>query len=233
MLNFVKRDSFSKSLYERLFIFLVQRLNYAISSPEYRNMRIDILLQDKSRFSIDLLDIFGFEVFKKNSFEQFCINFANEKLQQLYIAYVFKAEIEQFIAEGLKDHLNELKFKDNQPLIDLFESPPLGIFNLLDESSAVASTDEALLNLILKHHKTNENLRIPKGSKDLFVIIHTAKDVEYCINNFRMKNKDELSNDLEEMMGLSSFKTISYIFRGINIFGKFFFFFFFFFLEIK
>ena len=130
------------------------------------------------------------------------------------------AEIEQFINEGLKDHLSELKFKDNQPLRDLFDSPPLGIFNLLDESSSVASTDEALLNIIIKYHKTDENLRIPKGSKDLFLIIHTAKDVEYCITNFRIKNKDELSNELEEMMGLSSFKTISYIFRGINNFGK-------------
>lgn len=212
------KDSFSKSLYERLFIFLVQRLNYAISSPEYRNTRIEMLLQDKSRLTIDLLDIFGFEVFKKNSFEQFCINFANEKLQQLYISYVFKAEIEQFINEGLKDHLNELKFKDNQGLIDLFESSPLGLFNLLDESSSVASTDEALLNNFIKHHKTNEHLKIPKGSKENFSIIHTAKDVEYCISSFRMKNKDELSNELEEIMAASSFKTISYIFQGISNF---------------
>lgn len=142
-----------------MFIFLVQRLNYAISSPEYRNVRIEVLLQDKNRFSIDLLDIFGFEVFKKNSFEQFCINFANEKLQQLYISYVFKAEIEQFIAEGLKNFLGELKFKDNQPIIDLFEANPMGIFNLLDEASSVASTDESFLNTVIKQHKTNEYLR--------------------------------------------------------------------------
>ena len=112
-----------------------------------------------------------------------------------------------------------MKFKDNQPLIDLFESPPLGIFNLLDESSSVASSDEALLNIITKHHKANENLRIPKGSKEVFIIIHSAKDVEYCVTNFRIKNKDELSNELEEIMGFSSFKTISCIFRGINHFG--------------
>lgn len=142
-----------------MFIFLVQRLNYAISSPEYRNVRIEVLLQDKNRFSIDLLDIFGFEVFKKNSFEQFCINYANEKLQQLYISYVFKAEIEQFIAEGLKNFLGELKFKDNQPIIDLFEANPMGIFNLLDEASSVASTDESFLNTVIKQHKTNEYLR--------------------------------------------------------------------------
>ncbi len=148
-----------KSLYERLFIFLIQRLNFSISSPEYRSINIDVLLQDKNRFSIDLLDIFGFEVFAKNSFEQFCINFANEKLQQLYIAYVFKAEIDQFIVEGLKDHLCELKFKDNQGIIDLLEGKPIGIFNLLDESSSVASTDESLLNNIKKQHKNNEFLK--------------------------------------------------------------------------
>lgn len=218
-------------MYERLFVFLVQRLNYAISSPEYRNIKIETILQEKNRFSIDLLDIFGFEVFKKNSFEQFCINFANEKLQQLYITYVFKSEIDQFILEGLKAHLNELKFKDNQTLIDLIDSQPLGIFSLLNESSSVASTDEALLNIITKNHKNNENLKIPKGSKENFIIIHTAKDVEYNITNFRTKNKDEISNDLEEIMGLSTFKTISCIYLGINHFGNNSFFFKYFFLK--
>lgn len=135
-------------------------MNFSISSPEFRNINIEILLQDKNRFSIDLLDIFGFEVFTKNSFEQFCINFANEKLQQLYIAYVFKSEIEQFILEGLKDHLCELQFKDNQGIIELLESKPIGIFNLLDESSSVASTDDSLLNNIKKQHKNNEFLRL-------------------------------------------------------------------------
>lgn len=135
-------------------------MNFSISSPEFRNISIEILLQDKNRFSIGLLDIFGFEVFTKNSFEQFCINFANEKLQQLYISYVFKAELDQFIFEGLKDHLCELKFKDNQGIIELLENKPFGIFNLLDESSSVASTDDSLLNNIKRQHKNHDHLRL-------------------------------------------------------------------------
>lgn len=178
------------------------------------------LIKDKSRFSIGLLDIFGFEVFKNNSFEQLCINFANEKLQQLYISYVFKAEINEFIKEGLKEYLFELTFKDNQNIIDLLEGPPLGIFNLLDEASSVASTDENLLNSMIKHHKNTENFKTPKGSRFNFIIIHTARDVEYNISGFRIKNKDELSFELENILKSSSNLSISNIFNCVIEGGK-------------
>ena len=169
---------------------------------------MEALIQDKNRYSIGLLDIFGFEVFKKNNFEQFCINFANEKLQQLYIAYVFKGEIQEFINEGLKDFLYELTFKDNQPIIDLFENYPSGIFHLLDESTSVQSSDEALLGRLVKEHKTNENFKTPKIMSDTFIIIHTAKDVEYSVTGFRMKNKDELSSSLLTCINNSKLPTI-------------------------
>ena len=104
---------------------MIRRLNFAISTPEYQDQSLEKMMKDKSRFSIGLLDIFGFEVFGKNWFEQFCINFANEKLHQLYISYVFKAEMTQFINEGLKDFLVQLTFQDNQGLIDVFEMLPM------------------------------------------------------------------------------------------------------------
>jgi myosin heavy subunit len=179
------KDSFTKALYERMFNWLVRKLNKTITTKEYMNTKFDDIINDKTRYSIGLLDIFGFEVFKVNSFEQFCINFANEKLQQLYISYVFKAEINEFISEGLKDFLFELNFKDNQPIIDLLEQPPMGIFNMLDESSQLASSDESLLSNIVKNHKANPFFKTPKLSKETFLIIHTAKDVEYNINGFR------------------------------------------------
>jgi len=209
------RDSFTKSLYEKLFNYLIKRLNWSISTPEYRNIDIEQLISDKSRFSIGLLDIFGFEVFKKNSFEQLCINFANEKLQQLYISYVFKAEINEFIKEGLKEFLCELTFKDNQHIIDLLEGAPLGIFNLLDESSAIASTDESLLNNMIKQHKTNDNFKTPKGTRECFIIVHTAKEVEYNVTGFRTKNKDELGSELEKALKSSTSAIISNIFNCI------------------
>ena len=194
---------------------MIKRLNWSISTPEYRNIDVEQLISDKSRFSIGLLDIFGFEVFKKNSFEQLCINFANEKLQQLYISYVFKAEINEFIKEGLKEFLCELTFKDNQHIIDLLEAAPLGLFNLLDESSAIASTDESLLNNMIKHHKMNENFKTPKGTRECFIIVHTAKDVEYNVTGFRIKNKDELASELEKALTSSTSPTISNIFNCI------------------
>ena len=177
------RDAFTKSLYENLFNWLVKRLNNAISFD--KNVKYEDILSDKNRFSIGILDIFGFEVFKTNSLEQFCINFTNEKLQQLYISYVFKAEMNEFVAEGLKDYICELNYKDNQSLIDLFEVAPQGVFNLLDESCSVSSNDDSLLNNIIKYHKTNENLKIPKIIKGTFIVVHSAKDVEYTINGFR------------------------------------------------
>jgi len=194
---------------------LIKRLNRSISTPEYRNIEIEQLINDKNRFSIGLLDIFGFEVFKKNSFEQLCINFANEKLQQLYISYVFKAEINEFIKEGLKEFLFELTFKDNQQIIDLLEGSPLGIFNLLDECSSIASTDENLLNNMIKQHKLNENFKTKKGTRECFVIVHSAKDVEYNVMGFRIKNKDELSVELENVLKMSTSKTIASIFNCV------------------
>lgn len=209
------RDSFTKGIYERMFNWIVRRLNFAISTEEYRKKKFEEIMLDKERFSIGLLDIFGFEVFKVNSFEQFCINYANEKLQQLYISYVFKSEIDEFVREGLKEFLFELNFKDNQPIIDLLEKNPLGIYNLIDESSSVSSTDDNLLQTIFNKHKEDVNLKIPKIPRDTFIIIHTAKDVEYNIQGFRVKNKDELSNSLSNLMKTSSFKQVSEIFAVI------------------
>ena len=209
------RDSLTKGIYERLFNWIVRRLNYAISTEEYRKKRFEEIMHEKDRFSIGLLDIFGFEVFKINSFEQFCINFANEKLQQLYIAYVFKAEIDEFVKEGLKEFLCELNFKDNQPIIDLLEKNPLGIYNLIDESSSVSSTDENLLQTIFNKHKEDLYLKAPKIPRDTFIIVHTAKDVEYNIQGFRVKNKDELSNSLSQLIKSSENKQVSEIFSVI------------------
>lgn len=85
----------------------------------------------------------------------------------------------------LKDYLFELNFKDNQTIIDLFERHPLGIYHLIDESSSVTSTDENLLQTIINKHKENANFKLPRMPKDTFIIIHSAKDVEYNVQGFR------------------------------------------------
>ena len=183
-----------------MFIWLVQRLNVTILPAQDMDPLIDKSTLNDSRYSIGLLDIFGFECFKVNSFEQLCINYTNEKLQQLYISYVFKSEENEFIKEGLKDFLCELNFIDNQVIIDLMDQYPMGVFNLLDESCSIVGDDDKLLNKIKQTHAKNSQFISPKISKDTFIIIHTAKDVEYNIKGFREKNRDELGKTLQTVM---------------------------------
>ncbi len=108
------RDSLAKGLYDALFTWLVSKLNLSIlpANSEF-HFSHDL--------SIGLLDIFGFENFKINSFEQLCINYTNEHLQQLYISYVFKNEEKVFIDDGLEKFLGNLVYDDNQPVLDLYE----------------------------------------------------------------------------------------------------------------
>ena len=202
------RDSINKDLYDRLFSYLVHKLNSTISP-------LPGTLND-TPFCIGLLDIFGFECFAKNSFEQLCINFTNEKLQQLYISYVFKAEKDEFFREGLEEFICELKFQDNQPIIELLEQPPIGIFNLLDESCAIAGDDEKLLNKIKNSHKKNSFFQAAKLNKDGFIVIHSAKDVEYSILGFREKNKDELPKNVHSVFESSQNKYFRCIYKNIE-----------------
>ena len=186
------RDSFAKDLFDKLFNWLVKRLNFTIIPPEDLLPDVDVKANNEQRVWVGLLDIFGFEVFKINSLEQYCINYTNERLQQLYISYVFKAEEEEFKKEGLGDFLFELNFKDNQPIIDLMDKHPTGIFHLLDEACSVAGTDDTLVQKIRTAHTKHSNFKIPKLTKDTFIIVHTAKDVEYTIGGFKTKNKGNL-----------------------------------------
>ena len=203
----------AKELYNKLFIWLVVRLNDTILPAQDMDESIDKATLDKSRYSVGLLDIFGFECFKVNSFEQLCINYTNEKLQQLYISYVFKSEENEFIIEGLKDFLCELNFVDNQGIIDLMDQYPMGVFNLLDESCSVAGDDDKLLSKIKTTHAKNPQFIAPKINKETFIIIHTAKDVEYNIKGFREKNKDELGKTLQTVLENSKNPHIIHLFQ--------------------
>lgn len=110
------QNSFAKNLYEKMFSFIVVKLNEKIELE-----KINLDENNKAfRKSIGLLDIFGFEVLGLNSLEQFFINFANEKLQQLYVSYIFKEEQNEFLREGLKEFSQDIGFQDNKPVIDLF-----------------------------------------------------------------------------------------------------------------
>ncbi|KAL4464880.1 hypothetical protein ABPG74_011441 [Tetrahymena malaccensis] len=202
----ITRDSLSRALYDKLFNWLVSKLNQNIMPNSSVNIA-DCL-------SLGLLDIFGFENFKVNSFEQLCINYTNEKLQQLYIVYVFKSEEAEFKAEGLNDYMNQIQFKDNQGIIDLISLPKKSIYDLLDDESTInTGSDDSLLKKILKEHAQNQYLVNVKPHliKDTFSIRHTAKDVEYNINGFRVKNKDEISDSINDTISKTQINEVKTI----------------------
>ena len=179
------RDSLAKGMYDKMFNWLVRRLNESLAPAV------------PSETYIGLLDIFGFELLEDNSFEQFCINYTNEKLQQLYVSYVFKAEAEEFVAEGFQKYSELITFQDNQPVIDLLDGYPVGIFNLIDEACSVSSDDKKLLANIIKQHRKHPVFFLRKMEKDTFIVGHTAGSVTYKINGFRSKNMDELRPELQ------------------------------------
>lgn len=197
----------------------MKRLNFTTVPPEFMAdgiIKVEEIIKNDKYYHIGLLDIFGFEIFKFNSLEQFCINFTNEKLQQLYIAYVFKGEEKEFINEGLKDFLGELKFKDNQHILDMLDSnnPPGGIFQLIDEASSVNSKDSALRDNIIKAYNNPKfAFSVSKTSRDTFFVHHSAKEVEYNINGFKDKNKDELSQAISDCLSKSKRKEIVKIWK--------------------
>ena len=181
------RDTFTKEIYSRLFDSLKDKMNltvYDVSKEgEYAN--------PNTTRTIGLLDIFGFECFKTNSLEQFCINYANEKLQQLYINDIFKEIENMFIAEGLSDKFKSISYKDNKNIIDAMGN----IFSTTNEKCLISKDeyskkDKTLLLAILAMKKDEgpikKDIHLPDGSS----FTHTAKEVPYSINGFSMKNED-------------------------------------------
>ncbi|CAF0903155.1 unnamed protein product, partial [Didymodactylos carnosus] len=175
------RDALAKHMYSQLFRWLVEEIN---KSLEY--------IRDKQSF-IGVLDIYGFETFEMNSFEQFCINYANEKLQQQFCQHVFKLEQEEYMKEEIT--WSFIQFQDNQPCIDLIENK-LGILDLLDEECIVPKgSDENWLRKLINQHGKHDDFLTNKLSSSTFIINHFAEKVEYSINGFLEKNRDTVLED--------------------------------------
>lgn len=197
-------DALSKGIYERAFGDLVSRINRQLD-------RTGMGLDD-SHF-IGVLDIAGFEIFEENSFEQLCINYTNEKLQQFFNHHMFVLEQEEYAREQI-----EWKFidfgKDLQPTIDLIELPnPIGIFSCLDEDSVMPkATDKSFTEKMhsLWDRKTPKYKasRLAQG----FVLIHYAAEVEYSTNGWLEKNKDPLNDNVTRLLASSSDKHVAALF---------------------
>ena len=191
----VVRDSVAKFIYSSLFDWLVDNINRGLATDDVLN-----------RFSsfIGVLDIYGFEHFAKNSFEQFCINYANEKLQQEFNQHVFKLEQEEYVREEID--WTFIDFSDNQPCIDLIEAK-LGILSLLDEESRLPMGSDEQFVTKLHHNFAADKQKFykkPRFGKSAFTVCHYAVDVTYESDGFIDKNRDTVPDEQMEVLRSSS-----------------------------
>uniref|UniRef100_A0AAY4CN59 Myosin VB n=1 Tax=Denticeps clupeoides TaxID=299321 RepID=A0AAY4CN59_9TELE len=193
------RDALAKHIYAHLFDWIVEHINKALHTST------------KQHSFIGVLDIYGFETFEINSFEQFCINYANEKLQQQFNSHVFKLEQEEYMKEQIPWTL--IDFYDNQPCIDLIEAK-LGILDLLDEECKVPKgTDQNWAQKLYDRHTSSEHFQKPRMSNRSFIVIHFADKVEYQCDGFLEKNRDTVYEEQINILKASKFQLVADLFQ--------------------
>uniref|UniRef100_A0A3Q3JGP6 Myosin motor domain-containing protein n=1 Tax=Monopterus albus TaxID=43700 RepID=A0A3Q3JGP6_MONAL len=192
------RDALAKHIYAHMFDWIVQNINVALHTTS------------KQHSFIGVLDIYGFETFEANSFEQFCINYANEKLQQQFNSHVFKLEQEEYMKEQIPWTM--IDFYDNQPCIDLIETR-LGILDLLDEECKVPKgTDQNWAQKLYKQHASSAHFQKPRMSNISFIILHFADKVEYQCEGFLEKNRDTVYEEQINILKASQFQLVADLF---------------------
>uniref|UniRef100_A0A8D2M6J2 Myosin VB n=1 Tax=Zonotrichia albicollis TaxID=44394 RepID=A0A8D2M6J2_ZONAL len=186
------RNALAKLIYAQLFNWIVQHVNQALHTTV------------KQHSFIGVLDIYGFETFEVNSFEQFCINYANEKLQQQFNSHVFKLEQEEYMKEEIPWTL--IDFYDNQPCIDLIEAK-LGILDLLDEECKMPKgTDQNWAQKLYDRHSASQHFQKPRMSNTSFIVLHFADKVEYQSEGFLEKNRDTVYEEQINILKASQVK---------------------------
>ncbi|XP_038275062.1 unconventional myosin-Ie isoform X1 [Dermochelys coriacea] len=195
------RDALAKALHARIFDYLVDSINKAME-------------KDYEEYNIGVLDIYGFEIFQKNGFEQFCINFVNEKLQQIFIELTLKAEQEEYVQEGIR--WTPIDYFNNKIVCDLIENKvnPPGIMSILDDVCATMhavgeGADQTLLQKLQMQIGTHEHFN---SWNQGFIIHHYAGKVSYDMDGFCERNRDVLFMDLIELMQSSELPFIKALF---------------------
>ncbi|XP_019577042.2 unconventional myosin-Vb isoform X2 [Rhinolophus sinicus] len=193
------RNALAKHIYAQLFGWIVGHVNKALHTSL------------KQHSFIGVLDIYGFETFEVNSFEQFCINYANEKLQQQFNSHVFKLEQEEYMKEQIPWTL--IDFYDNQPCIDLIEAK-LGILDLLDEECKVPKgTDQNWAQKLYDRHSSSQHFQKPRMSNTAFIVVHFADKVEYLSDGFLEKNRDTVYEEQINILKASKFPLVADLFH--------------------
>lgn len=184
------RDSMAKSLYNKLFSYIVFRANEAITCQKFST-------------SIGVLDIYGFEILGVNGFEQLCINYTNEKLHQLFIELTLKAEQEEYRREGIQ--WQDVRYYNNEHICQMIEKKRGGLFDLLNEESLFPKgNDGSLFNKMKSRLPKKEFVVPPRGQKNEFQIVHYAGNVTYSANGFVETNKDTLFPDIVQCITASA-----------------------------
>ncbi|XP_008933698.1 PREDICTED: unconventional myosin-XV-like, partial [Merops nubicus] len=192
------RDAIAKTLYSLLFGWLTDRIN-------------KLVYPRQEALSIAILDIYGFEDLSFNSFEQLCINYANEYLQ--FFFNVSQEEQEEYLREQIE--WKEISFSDNQPCIDLISQKPYGILRILDDQSCFPqATDHTFLQKCHYHHGTNPLYTKPKMPLPEFTIKHYAGKVTYQVHKFLDKNYDQVRQDVLDLFISSRTKVVANLFFG-------------------
>uniref|UniRef100_A0A8C6F3D0 Myosin motor domain-containing protein n=1 Tax=Monodon monoceros TaxID=40151 RepID=A0A8C6F3D0_MONMO len=193
------RNALAKHIYAQLFGWIVGHVNKALHTSL------------KQHSFIGVLDIYGFETFDVNSFEQFCINYANEKLQQQFNLHVFKLEQEEYMKEQIPWTL--IDFYDNQPCIDLIEAK-LGILDLLDEECKVPKgTDQNWAQKLYDRHSGSQHFQKPRMSNTAFIVVHFADKVEYLSDSFLEKNRDTVYEEQINILKASKLPLVADLFH--------------------
>ncbi|XP_038076391.1 myosin-IIIb-like isoform X2 [Patiria miniata] len=200
------RDAMTKTLYGRLFSWIVNKVNQLLA-PE-------LSLHVSDTTEIGILDIFGFEQFQTNSFEQMCINLANEQLQYFFNQHIFLLEQEEYKNEGID--WTYVPFVNNQSLLDLFLAKPIGVLGLLDEECLFPkATDHTFVEKLNQNFARNHHfIKAKNATSNNFSIDHYAGRVEYTANLFLEKNRDTLPSKVMQMLRTSTNDLVSQIFRG-------------------
>ncbi|XP_040907236.1 unconventional myosin-Ic-like isoform X1 [Toxotes jaculatrix] len=210
------RDALAKAVYGRTFSWLVEKINQSLAPKD------EIYHSSKSSSVIGLLDIYGFEVLQHNSFEQFCINYCNEKLQQLFIELTLRSEQEEYETEGIA--WETVQYFDNKIICDLIEEKHKGIISILDEEclrpgeTCDVSFLEKLEDTLGGHphfvtHKLANGKTRRVMSREEFRLLHYAGEVNYNVSGFLDKNNDLLNRNLKEVMCQSDNQILSHCFR--------------------
>ncbi|XP_034461829.1 unconventional myosin-Ic [Hippoglossus hippoglossus] len=210
------RDALAKAVYGRTFSWLVEKINQSLA------LKDEIYHSSQPSSLIGLLDIYGFEVLLHNSFEQFCINYCNEKLQQLFIELTLRSEQEEYETEGIE--WETVQYFDNKIICDLIEEKHKGIISILDEEclrpgeTGDVSFLEKLEDTLGGHphfvtHKLANGKTRRIMSREEFRLLHYAGEVNYNVNGFVEKNNDSLNRNLKEVMCQSDNHILSHCFR--------------------